>query len=105
MEFFSFNLSNATENKYIDAVNVLSSKVFDNNFYLIFSFEHMSNPGSIGLGNCGAGVEEYLGFLHINESFEVVDFNYYLTESCGHFIEQEYYYDKEFPENGIKEIE
>ena len=46
MEFFSFNLSNATENKYIDTVNFLSSKTYNNNFYLIFSFEHMRSEST-----------------------------------------------------------
>lgn len=100
-DFYSFDLSDVTEIEYIESVNLLSSKAIDNNFYLIFSFNHMTNPGSNGHGYCGAGYEEYLGFLHINELFEIAGFEYYLTESCDRYIEQGYGYDEEFPENGI----
>ena len=104
-DFYSFDLSGATAIDNIESVNLLSSKAVDSNFYLIFSFAHLSNPGANGHGYCGGGYEEYLGFLHLNDSFDIMAFDYYLTESCNKMIESSYTYDLAFPENGIRKYE
>jgi hypothetical protein len=85
---------------YIDQIEIKSSKEIDNDFYLIFSFSQPSVPGSNGFGHCGAGYEEYLGFLHIS-SFEVKEFKYAQTFSCFGGISTEYTFDTDVPEKGI----
>jgi hypothetical protein len=50
-----------------------------------------SVPGGIGMGHCGAGYEEYFGFLHIS-SFEVIELRYYKTYSCFALIPEKYTY-------------
>ena len=113
MEMFSFNLTDNLSdlkdaydqpyNRHIDNIEILASKAAGNDFYLIFSFAHPSVLGSIGFGHCGAGVEEYLGFLHIS-SLEVKEFKYCLTESCYAYfdLESRCTYDANFPEKGIQ---
>lgn len=111
IEMFSFNLTDNLSNlkdsygqpynSYIDGVEILAAKNIGNDFYLIFSFQHPSVPGSIGFGHCGAGYEDYLGFLHIS-SLETKEFKYYQTDSCLGLIEESYTYDGHFPEKGIQ---
>jgi hypothetical protein len=113
VEMYFFNLTDSLSglkdaygdsyNTYIENMEILASKAINNNFYLIFSFRHPSIPGSQGFGHCGAGYEEYLGFLHIS-SLEMKEFRYYQVESCFNSIDGEYTYDKKFPEKGIKRI-
>jgi hypothetical protein len=110
IEMFSFDLTDNLRNSdnfygnYVEQVNIEVSKLIDNDFYLIFSFSIPSNPGSYGMGNCGAGYEDYLGFLHI-KSFELKEFKYFHTTSCISSFEEKYTYDKTAPEKGITENE
>jgi hypothetical protein len=67
---------------------------------LIFSFSQPSVPGSKGMGHCGAGYEDYLGFLHVS-SFEVKEFKYFQTYSCLKEILKEYTFDENALEKGI----
>jgi hypothetical protein len=85
---------------YVEQLNIEASKKINNEFYLIFSFSLPSRPGSYGMGHCGAGYEDYLGFLHIS-SFEVKEFTYYQIDSCSYLIEEKYTFDENAPEKGI----
>lgn len=110
IEMFNFNLTdNLLDLKdtygdvygnYVDRVDIEVSKEVNNDFYLIFSFSIPSVPGGIGMGYCGAGSEDYLGFLHIS-SFGVKEFKYYQTASCISSFDEKYTYDKNEPEKGI----
>ena len=112
IEMISFNLTDNLKglrdtyndfygnHNYIDQIDIKSSKEIDNDFYLIFSFSQPSVPNSNGFGQCGAGYEEYLGFLHIS-SFEVKEFKYAQTFSCFRGILEEYTFDADAPEKGI----
>ncbi|MDR1583630.1 MAG: hypothetical protein LBS55_10320 [Prevotellaceae bacterium] len=113
IEMFYFNLTDnlsdlkdayQSYNTTIDNIEILASKAINNDFYLIFSFSRPSVPGSLGFGYCGAGYEDYLGFLHIS-SLEMKEFKYYQTDSCISFIKEKYMYDENFPEKGIQEYD
>ena len=111
VEMLSFNLNdnlqdfkdpwNEPYGDYINQISIKTSKEINNDFYLIFSFSVPSVIGGNGMGHCGAGSEDYLGFLHIS-SFEVKEFKYYQTSSCRYAFEGKYTYDKSAPEKGIK---
>jgi hypothetical protein len=106
IEMLSFNLTanlrdvKDTYGNYIHQVDIEASKEVNNDFYLIFSFSIPSVPGGFGMGYCGAGFEDYLGFLHIG-SFGVKEFKYYQTASCIRSFDEKYTYDKDEPEKGI----
>ncbi len=106
LELLTINLTDLTKIKYIDSVEVLAAKEIDGQFYAIIEFGHMTNPGSNGMGFCGAGYEAYLGFIQINASLDIVKFEFHQTESCNRIIpEDKYTFNKEHPENGILEKE
>jgi hypothetical protein len=90
-------------NHCIDEIKILASKAIGNDFYSIFSFSHPSVLGSNGFGHCGAGYEQYLGWLHVGSTLEVKNFKYYHTESCISSFEEKYEFDMNFPEKGIHE--
>ena len=114
IEMFSFDLTDNLRDlknpwgepygNYIEQLNIEASKEIDNDFYLIFSFSIPSSLGAMGMGYCGAGYEDYLGFLHIN-SFELKEFKYFQTASCRYSFDEKYTYDKNAPEKGITEKE
>ena len=85
---------------YIETIKLEVSKKIDDDFYLIFSFSQPTVPNSNGFGYCGAGYENYLGFLNIS-SFELKNFKYYQTHSCLKEISEEYTFDENAPEKGI----
>jgi len=100
IEMFSFNLTDNSKDVYIETIELKASKEIGNDFYLIFSFSRPSKPSSLGMGHCGSGYEDYLGFLHIS-SFEVKEFKYVQTYSCFSAILEEYTFEKNAPEKGI----
>jgi hypothetical protein len=111
IEIFSFDLTDNLKDlkdtygvsiggNYIESIELKSSKKIDNDFYLIFSFSQPTVPYSNGFGHCGAGYEDYLGFLHIN-SFGEKEFKYVQTDSCLGEILEEYIFDTDAPEKGI----
>ena len=102
LEIRSFNLTELTENEFIENVQILTKKATDNYFYSIIKFGHPTNPGSSGSGHCGAGYERYIGFLEINNELESEKFEYYKTSSCLEYIDEEKYgYEVDFPAKGI----
>ena len=104
LELADFNLTELTENILIDKVEVVSKKELDANFYAIIKFSNRSNPSSNGGGQCGAGVEGFLGFIKINDELELEEFNFYETHSCVKYVEEgKYIYDVDFPEKGVFE--
>jgi len=96
-----FNLSELTKDQYIDKVDVEASNYINGKFYFILRFGHTTIPGTSGSGYCGAGWEEWLGFLEINDELDVAKFEYFQNESCLNFIETVYHFDKSHPELGI----
>lgn len=104
LELADFNLTELTKNILIDKVEVVSKKELNTDFYAIIKFSNRSNPGSNGGGQCGAGVEKFLGFMKINNELELEDFYFYETHSCVKYVEEgRYIYDVDFPEKGIME--
>jgi hypothetical protein len=61
----------------------------------------LTTPGWLGSGQCGAGWEEWLGFLILKSDLEIVRFEYHQNKSCAKYIETEYTFSKEHPEHGI----
>lgn len=101
----SVNLTKLSGLEYINDIREVARKQAGDHFYLIFRFRQLSNPASRGGGQCGAGVEEYLGFLHVNDNLELEEFKYIQTNSCWKYIpEDNVEYDVNRPEKGIREI-
>jgi len=101
--FAKFDLSRLTDNKYIDYVEILGQKWIDNHFHIIFKYSHQSNPGSYGYGNCGSGIEEFLGYIKVDKNFDVAAFKTIQTHSCIESKDTEVIYDIDKPELGIRE--
>lgn len=101
IELLKIDLSKLASNEFIDKVEVEAVKEFDGNFYFIVRFGHLTTPGWFGSGQCGAGWEEWLAFIQINNSLEVEKFEYFQNESCYKLIEADYSFNKEHPEYGI----
>ena len=106
LEFIEINLTFLTGIEHIQSIEILSSKEIENEFYAIIEFGHMTNPGSNGRGYCGAGYENFIGFIKVDDSLELDKFEFYQTASCINYIpEESYLFDKGNPENGIKKNE
>lgn len=104
LEFTEINLTSLTGIEYIQSIEILTAKEIGNEFYAIIQFGHMTNPGSSGSGHCGAGYEKFIGFIKIDDSLELDKFEFHQTESCLNYIPEDLYsFDKDNPENGIKE--
>ena len=101
INLLSIDLSKLTSNEYIDKVEIEASKEIDGGFFFIIRFGHLTTPGWFGSGQCGAGWEEWLGLLEINNELEIEKFDYYQNASCSKNIDAEYSFDKTQPELGI----
>src|SRR5687768_9387958 len=82
VELNKFDISQLSGLKYIDSINNLDAKLINNEYFLTFQFGQRSIPGGNGEGDCGAGYEEYLGFIHIDKKLEPVVFEKRLIGSC-----------------------
>ena len=103
IEIESFNLTELTENEYIENIEILGEKRVEDKFHLLFKYSHQSNPGSYGFGMCGAGVEEFVGHMAINSNFEVASFEKIQTRSCINSSDNvEVFFDVSHPELGLK---
>jgi hypothetical protein len=78
----TYDLSGLSGLSYIEGVWDIDHKVVDGQLYLTFSFREPTIPGSSGGGNCGAGVEVYLAFLHLDAELNVVRFQHEKVDSC-----------------------
>jgi len=105
IEIKTFNLSYLTQNELIENINILAKRKVGNSFHLILEFSHQSNPGSYGYGMCGAGVEKYLSYLKINNTFDIEKIETIQTYSCIESKEIEVDYNQNHPEQGITVIE
>ncbi len=103
ISLLELNLSELVANEYIDTIDVEAASEIDGNFYFIVRFGHLTTPGWFGSGQCGAGWEEWLAFIQVNNSLEIEEFEYVQNESCYKVIEAEYFFDKDHPEFGITE--
>ena len=104
LEFTEINLTFLTGIEHIQSIEILSSKEIENEFYAIIEFGHMTNPGSNGRGYCGAGYENFIGFIKVDDSLELEEFEFRQTTSCLKDIPENLYsFNKNNPENGIKE--
>ena len=104
LDFTEINLTSLTGIEYIESIEIMSAKAIDNNFFAIIQFGHMTNPISNGRGYCGAGYEQFIGFIKVNNSLELDKFEFYQTASCLKDIPEDLYsFDKKNPENGIKQ--
>ena len=98
---FNLPLTSLTGNEFIDTIIVDSAKEINGNYYAIISFGHLSTPGYFGPGECGAGWENWLAFIHINPAFMFENFEFYHNQSCAKLIDKQYSFDKSYPERGF----
>ena len=103
LQISSFDLTSLTKNEYIENVKILSQKRTNGSIHLIFEYYHQSNPGSFGHGMCGAGIEDFIGYLKVNKDFDIEQFDQIQTRSCTKSIDysDRVIFDKENPELGI----
>lgn len=102
IEIESFNINKLAENDWIDSMEILASKRVNDKFHLIFKFSHQSNPGSFGFGMCGAGTEDFVAHMVVNNEFKAESFSKIQVASCvNSFDDVEVAYDPEHPELGI----
>lgn len=101
LEIASFNISELTKLNSIESIKLLATKEINGNLYTIFSFGYWSMPGSNGGGQCGAGYEDYIGFMKINNNREISKFEFFQTSSCIYSFSEDFSYDIDHPENGI----
>jgi hypothetical protein len=106
VEIKRINLSELTALKYIEYIDNLDSKSINGEFFLTFNFAERSTPGGLGGGNCGAGYEMYLGFIHLNKDLEISKFETRFVDSCLNYEKIEKYIAKNgSPELGLVQIE
>lgn len=91
IEIKRISLSELSSLKYIDNIDNFDSKSIDGEFYLTFKFGERSTPGGLGGGDCGAGYELYLGFIHLSKDLEIVKFETRFIDSCLYFDKIEKY--------------
>lgn len=102
-EIANFDLTSLTKNEFIEKVKIIAQKRVNQSFHLILEYYHQSNPGSFGYGMCGAGIEEFIGYLKVNQDFDIEQFDQIQTLSCINSIDltDQIIFDKENPELGI----
>ena len=104
IEMVSINFSEIAKNDYIESIEVIAEKVVNNNLHLIIRYSHQSNPGSFGGGNCGAGIEEFISYVKIDENFNPLNFHEIQSSSCIYNIyDKETEYDLSKPQDGIRD--
>lgn len=97
-----FDLNKIAKNEYIEQIDIIAQKRVNKLFHVIIKYSHQSNPGSFGHGACGAGIEEYIGYLKIDQNFSLIKFDQIQSQSCINSIyEAEINYDIQRPELGI----
>lgn len=101
VEMININISKKSKVNSIIDFRVLASKKIGNSFYAIIVFGEASRSNSGGNGACSAGMEEYLGFIHINNKLEIQKFNFKHARSCLKNLDVYYDYDKKHPEKGV----
>ncbi|MDB5260146.1 MAG: hypothetical protein JWN37_377 [Candidatus Nomurabacteria bacterium] len=62
-------------------VSVLDAATKDKNMYILIKVSMVSNPANPN-GMCGAGEENYLIWLKVNDADRIVESNYSLYDSC-----------------------
>jgi len=103
VEVSKWDLGEIAGSEFIDDIKILAQKVGQEFIYVILRYSYPSNPGSMGFGNCGAGVEEFIAYVEIDQSFEIRSFEKIQTNSCIDSIYDVIVeYDIQKPERGMK---
>ncbi|RFN58174.1 hypothetical protein [Marixanthomonas ophiurae] len=103
VEIETFNLTELTQNNYIESIEIIGVKRMGTTFHLLIKYSHQSKPGSYGKGMCGNGIEEFIAHLVINNDFEVESFERKQLRSCIYNIDNvDVSFDANQPELGIE---
>ena len=87
---------------YAYNVDVIGSKLVDEQYHLLVELSIPSKPDGNGRGMCGGGEEIYVLYLKLGLDFKLLDTDNAHVYSCFQEIpEDTFYYDASFPENGI----
>jgi len=96
-------LSQMDEFDHIDDVKILTHKKVNGVYYILFWYEYRSNPSAKpGRGFCGAGYEEFVASLQLNNDFNVLKFKPEQVSSCIKSLDKVYKYNKHHPEYGFR---
>lgn len=105
-ELTRINISKIATLKYIEGLDPIDVKDFNDRIHLTFTFYERTIPGGSGGGQCGAGLEQYIGYLKLRKDWKVEKFEYKQVHSCCCLSRVEKYkIEKGKPEMGLIEKE
>ena len=80
------DIANFSPNGGIYQCDILHETLREKDRYYVLDVQAESRPGGNGNGNgeCGAGIEKFAVWMHINENFAVDEMQMFLYESCWH---------------------
>jgi len=100
-EKVKIDISDLTKLKYIEKIDLIDAEQIGDDYHITFVFRERSRPYSLGGGHCGAGIEEYLGYLRLGKESSISKFDFKLNHSCFKNISEPYKVEKGNPECGI----
>jgi hypothetical protein len=105
-ELTRINISELTTLKYIEGLDPVDVKDFNDRIHLTFTFHERTIPGGSGGGQCGAGIEQFIGYLKLRKDWKVEKFEYKQVHSCCCLSKVEKYkIEKGKPEMGLIKID
>lgn len=100
-EMAKINITNLTKLNHIDDLKNIDVKEIGNKIHVTFLFYEWSRPGGSGGGHCGAGTENYLGYLRLNKDWSIDKFEFKFIESCWSYKVENYTVIRGKPELGL----
>lgn len=89
---------------YLWDINEYYVKKIGKYMHITFKTSEPSMPGAMGGGQCGAGDEDYIGYIKLNEKLEILRFDTKKIGSCiDYFSAEKYHIVKDKPELGLVE--
>ena len=105
-ELARINISELATLKYIEGLDPIDVKDLNSRIHLTFTFYERTIPGGSGGGQCGAGLEQFIGYLKLKKDWKVEKFEYKQIHSCCCLSRVEKYkIEKGKPEMGLIKID
>ncbi len=100
-EMTKINITDLTKLSHIDDLKNIDVKEIGNKSHITFLIYEWSRPGGSGGGQCGAGTENYLGYLRLNKDWSIDKFEFKFIESCWSYKVENYTVIRGKPEFGL----
>lgn len=81
-EMNKINISDLTELQYIEDLRLIDAKDLDDRLHITISFHERTVPGGSGGGQCGSGIESFLGYIRLKKNWRIEEFDYKQIRSC-----------------------